>query len=120
MEEVRGYFSLNIDMPGSLEMEDPNRFVPDLRPVEEFRHTPLVPIDKRTIEEFENAKKIRNANPFVVNYTFDNFVNLGLFLTTGVILVYLIKIILDRDEEKMVDYFKSRNKRDFNQREFDF
>jgi len=38
---------MNIHIPGMVEMEDPNRYLDiKLRKVEEFRHTPLIPIDK--------------------------------------------------------------------------
>lgn len=47
MNKIREMFELNISMPGAIELVHPNRFVPNLRPVEDFRHTPLVPISDR-------------------------------------------------------------------------
>lgn len=46
MEEIRENRSLNISIPGSIETEHAHRFL-KLRPVEEFRHTPLIPISDK-------------------------------------------------------------------------
>ncbi len=43
IERARKYHMVNISIPGTIECEDPRNFM-ELRPVEEFRHTPLVPI----------------------------------------------------------------------------
>lgn len=34
-------------MPGVMENEHPHKFLKNLRPVEEFRHTPIIPISDR-------------------------------------------------------------------------
>ena len=58
MESLRRCFTININMPGSMENEHPHKFlksttintthnVIDLRPVEEFRNTPLIPISDK-------------------------------------------------------------------------
>jgi hypothetical protein len=44
MEYIEKCFSLNLSMPGSIENEHPHRFLKNLRPIEDFRHTPLIPI----------------------------------------------------------------------------
>jgi hypothetical protein len=41
-----------MNMPGSMENEHPHKFLKDLRPIEEFRNTPLVPISDRQMKEF--------------------------------------------------------------------
>jgi len=43
LAELRKRYTLNINLPGSVENENPNNFL-QLRPIEEFRHTPLIPI----------------------------------------------------------------------------
>ncbi len=43
MGKLRKARKLNLDLPGCIELEHPNRFL-ELRKVEEFRHTPIVPI----------------------------------------------------------------------------
>lgn len=36
--------TVNFSIPGTIEAEHPHKFIQNLRPVEEFRHTPLIPI----------------------------------------------------------------------------
>ena len=50
----------NPDIPGSIEVVHPNKFLPNLRPVEDFRHTPIIPISDKDI--FDNKKMIANRN----------------------------------------------------------
>ena len=50
----------NPDMPGAIELVHPNKFLPNLRPVEEFRHTPIIPISEKDI--LENKRKIEERN----------------------------------------------------------
>ena len=52
MEKVRKSWTLNYDLPGCIELEDPNRFLPYLKPKEEFPHTPVIPIDENRMKEF--------------------------------------------------------------------
>ena len=47
MEYIGKCFSLNLSMPGAIENEHPHRFLKGLRPIEEFRNTPLIPISAR-------------------------------------------------------------------------
>ena len=50
----------NPDMPGALELVHPNKFLPNLRPIEDFRHTPIIPISEKDIQA--NKKKIEERN----------------------------------------------------------
>jgi hypothetical protein len=60
MFKLRGQVRFNPDMPGSIEHVHPNKFMPNLRPVEEFRHTPIVPISEKELEDYK--QKIAAAN----------------------------------------------------------
>ena len=60
MKTVRGLFRFNPDIPGAMEVVHPNKFLPNLRPVDDFRHTPIIPISERDI--LENKKKIEERN----------------------------------------------------------
>jgi hypothetical protein len=60
MKTVRSMARFNPDMPGAIELVHPNKFLPNLRPVEDFRHTPIIPISERDI--LENKKKIEERN----------------------------------------------------------
>ena len=60
MKTLRSMFRFNPDMPGAIELVHPNKFLANLRPVEDFRHTPIIPISERDI--IEHKKKIEEKN----------------------------------------------------------
>ena len=60
MKTVRSMMRFNPDIPGAMELVHPNKFLPNLRPVEDFRHTPIIPISEKDI--LENKKKIEERN----------------------------------------------------------
>jgi hypothetical protein len=60
MKTVRSMMRFNPDTPGALELVHPNKFLPNLRPVEDFRHTPIIPISEKDI--LANKKKIEERN----------------------------------------------------------
>ena len=60
MKTVRSMMRFNPDMPGAIELVHPNKFLPNLRPVEDFRHTPIIPISEKDI--LANKKKIEERN----------------------------------------------------------
>lgn len=60
MKKVRSMFRVNTDIPGAIELVHPNKFLPNLRPVEEFRHTPLIPISEKDL--FKHKQKIEERN----------------------------------------------------------
>lgn len=60
MKYVRSMFRINTDIPGALELVHPNKFLPNLKPVEEFRHTPIIPISENLLKE--NQRKIEEKN----------------------------------------------------------
>ena len=53
MKKVRSMYRVNTDIPGALELVHPNKFLPNLRPVEEFRHTPIIPISERDLFKYK-------------------------------------------------------------------
>ena len=50
----------NPDIPGAIEMVHPNKFLANLRPIEDFRHTPIIPISEKDI--LDNKRKIEERN----------------------------------------------------------
>lgn len=50
----------NPDIPGAIELVHPNKFLANLRPVEDFRHTPIIPISEKDI--FEHRRKVEERN----------------------------------------------------------
>ena len=49
MKRLRYCFRFNNDIPGAIELVHPNKFLPNLRPVEEFRNTPIIPVSDKEI-----------------------------------------------------------------------
>ena len=60
MKTVRTMARFNPDITGAIELVHPNKFLPNLRPVEDFRHTPIIPISEKDI--LANKKKIEERN----------------------------------------------------------
>lgn len=70
MNELRKARKLNLDLPGCIELEHPNRFL-DIRKIEEFRHTPIIPIPESRMEEFKKQVRNRNSNKFIIIYNME-------------------------------------------------
>jgi hypothetical protein len=58
MEKLRQNVLYNCDIPGNIEDVHPNKFIADLRPIEDFRHTPIVPVSEKEINEYR--KKVED------------------------------------------------------------
>ena len=50
MDRLRSLHEINLNMPGTIEAEHPHRFLKNLRPIEEFRNTPLIPIEEKWLK----------------------------------------------------------------------
>ena len=68
MNKIRLWRRYNVDLPGNIEDIHPNKFFAgiffilklDLRPIEEFRHTPVVPLSEKDVDEYK--KKIEDRS----------------------------------------------------------
>ena len=60
MYDMRDTFTFNQDIPGAIENVNPNKFIANLRPVDEFRHTPVIPISEKDLAEHQ--RKIDDLN----------------------------------------------------------
>ena len=52
MEDIWKLAIYNPDIPGAIENVHPNKFIANLWPVEEFRHTPVIPISEKDLAEY--------------------------------------------------------------------
>lgn len=57
---LRKAFRYNRDLPGNIEDVHPNKFIADLTPVEEMRHTPIVSIGEKEMKDFRNKIEEKN------------------------------------------------------------
>ena len=53
MNEIWKNWSVNFDLPGCVELENPNWFIENIRPIEEFKHTPNIPISDSEMKWFK-------------------------------------------------------------------
>lgn len=51
MKIIRRFYRYNVDIPGNVKDVNPMKFVADLKPIEEFRYTPICPIPEKDIKE---------------------------------------------------------------------
>ena len=111
MEHLRSSLTLNINMPGAIETEHPHRFLPDLRPIEEFRHTPLIPVSDRLLKEFSDKidRHHRSALYFEVGAdSIAQYVMLGLALYVG---YRLVGYALELEDQSDLSYHRLQEKR---------
>jgi len=66
MKRVRSMFRVNTDIPGALEVVHPNKFLPNLRPVEEFRNTPIIPISEKELFKYKQDVEQKNRKGYYV------------------------------------------------------
>jgi len=66
MREVRSMFRVNTDIPGAMEVVHPNKFLPNLRPVEDFRHTPLIPVSEKDLLKYKDSVEQKNRKGYYV------------------------------------------------------
>lgn len=66
MKTLRSWFKFNQDIPGAIEVVHPNKFLPNLRSVEDFRHTPLIPISEKDMTEYKKKIEERNRRGYYV------------------------------------------------------
>ena len=89
----------NIDLPGNIEDVHPNKFIANLRPVEEFRHTPVVPISEIDLNNYK--KKIEEKNRKGVYFEVKKQTLIYYcYGFVGFIIVYLVFKYLEKEGEK--------------------
>ena len=62
MKHYRKHFMVNTDYPGAMETVHPNKFLANIKPIEEFRHTPVIPIGEKDMLDYK--KKIYQRSQF--------------------------------------------------------
>merc|ERR1712046_489772 len=93
---------MNLNMPGALENEDPNRFL-QLRPVEEFRYLPIIPISDRQMADFRRRVAIWHTKRFNFLVKRDDVLNGFVALFAFLVCWKLISFVMEKNEEMMVD-----------------
>ncbi len=79
MEKIKQLFQININLPGTMENEHPHKFLQNLRPIEEFRNTPLIPVSDRLMKEHKEMLERYHRSAFMFEIkreTIANYCNL--------------------------------------------
>lgn len=66
MKNLRLKFKFNQDIPGALEVVHPNKFLPNLRPVDDFRNTPIIPISEKEMLDHKLKIEAKNRKGYYV------------------------------------------------------
>ena len=108
MKTVRTMARFNPDIPGAIELVHPNKFLPNLRPIEDFRHTPIVPISEKDI--MENRKKIeeRNRKGYYVEIKKDTIYFYTIAFISLSIIFYTFLMVNEKTMRIKTDLFRSK------------
>lgn len=110
LEKARERHLVNISIPGCIECEDPRNFM-ELRPIEQFRHTPLVPISESTMQRHKEMLERYHRKQFIFEVKKQSVVNGFLLAIAFSIGGYLIMRIVEKEEEKAVAFSRIKYQR---------
>lgn len=82
----------NPDIPGAIESVHPNKFIAHLRPVEEFRHTPVIPISEKDLADYKKKVEEANRKGWYLEFKKDQLYFWALTVLTFTILIYFLQI----------------------------
>lgn len=108
MKQIRSMFRFNPDMPGALELVHPNKFLPNLRPVDDFRNTPIIPISEKDM--LENKRKIeeRNRKGYYVEIKKDTIYFYTIACLSISIIFYTFLVVNDKQMRILSDIERTR------------
>jgi len=93
MKRMRMMFRFNQDIPGAIETVHPNKFIANLRPVEDFRNLPIIPISEKDMIEHKRKIEERNRKGYYVEIKKDTIyfytiacISLGLIFYTFLVM----------------------------------
>ena len=108
MNQIRNTYQINFNIPGCVELIDPNRFIENLKPIDEFRHTPVIPISDYEIQKFEEQKRKRKEEPYHIVYTKEKAFSVFIFVATIGLILLFAKYAIDIEESMFVDFRRKK------------
>jgi len=108
MTRIKSRFRYNPDLPGSIENVHPNKFIANLRPVDEFRHTPIVPISEKDLKEHRKKIEEMNRKGYYFEIKKDTLYYYGVALIGVVIFVYVFMLTNEKELAIKYDIDKTR------------
>jgi len=112
MSDIRLHTTFNQDIPGAIENVHPNKFIANLRPVEEFRHTPVIPISEKDLLELQKKKDARNRQGYFIEIKKDTVYYYGITFLIFLAIAYSLYITneigmstaFEMDKTKIIRY----------------
>jgi len=111
MTKVRSMYRVNTDIPGALEVVHPNKFLPNLRPVEEFRHTPIIPISEKDLRKYKDEVEQRNRKGYYVEIRKDTIYFYTISCLTLGMLFYAFLMVNEKQMRIKEDLERSKTLR---------
>jgi hypothetical protein len=99
MQSMRKSVRYNIDLPGNIEDVHPNKFIANLRPIEEFRHTPVVPISEKDLSNYKKKIEEKNRKGIYFEVKKQTLIYYG-YAIIGFIVIYFVFKYLEKEGEK--------------------
>lgn len=107
MKEVRRMARFNQDMPGGLELVHPNKFITNLRPVDDFRHTPIIPISEKDMWEHQRKIQERNSKGYYVEIKKDTIYFYTIALLSFSMILYTFTLVNEKNLRFRTDMERS-------------
>jgi hypothetical protein len=83
----------------------------NLKPVEEFPHTPLIPISESAMKRYQEAIERRKMSPFTFGLNKDKLWGGFLFLIAFSIVMLLVRLLLKVEENMLYEYEQMKIRR---------
>jgi len=94
-----------------MENVHPNKFIANLRPVEEFRHTPIIPISEKELKELEKLKAEKNRQGYFVELKKDTLYYYAILAFLFMSVMYVSYITNEQQMTKVYEIDKVRTGR---------
>ena len=108
MKNLRSMFRFNPDIPGAIELVHPNKFLPNLRPVDDFRQTPIIPISERDILEHKRKIEEKNRKGYYVEIKKDTIYFYTIACLSVSIIFYTFLVVNDKQMRILSDIERTR------------
>ena len=108
MMDLRLNYTPNQDMPGSIENVHPNKFISNLRPVEEFRHTPIIPISEKELADYQKKRDAQNRKGYFVEIKKDTLYFYTIIAFVFITIGYVFYITNERQMNQSFEIEKLR------------
>ena len=86
----------------------PNKFLPNLRPIEDFRHTPIIPISQKDIQDYAKKVEERNRKGYYVEIKKDTIAFYTIAIISMSVVFYTFLVVNDKQMRIKQDIERTR------------